>query len=902
MAGRVQADNPYGASMKPLSLARRAVLPLALVCGALGASAQRGAAQTAAPAPPPGLNSRAQIQAVRSERALKVDGRLDEPVWQQATFIREFVQREPREKQVATQRTEVAFVYTEDALYIGARLQSDSTVRALITRRDREDGGSDQLMVSLDTYLDRRTAYTFAVTAAGVRIDYYHPADFEFRREYTYDPVWEAETDVDSAGWTAEIRIPFTQLRFGQADQQVWGVNIARLTPARNEVAFWQLVGRNETGWASRMGELHGIQGIRPTRRAELLPYVASDTRVVSSVDERNPFAKKQTSGLRAGGDLKLGLGSNFTIDATFNPDFGQVEADPAEVNLSAFETFFAERRPFFLEGTQLLNARGNFYSRRIGARPLTPNATYSEPLDNTTILGAAKLTGRTAKGLSVAALTALTAHEKVETFDAATSRFGEAVVAPATGYAIAALQQEFGNVQRTSAAAYALITHVERDLEPGSFLANSLARRAHSGIVDYRVRWKGGQYDLSAFVAWSYLQGDSSAILAQQLSSRRYFQRPDADHVDVDPSKTSLFGTYLGINHSKLSGKHWLWDIDYFQEAPGFELNDAGRLGGTDDRGVISQLRYRETTPGKYLRSYEFSVLNLNEWNFGGDRQFSLISASSMVTLRNFWQGWLFAEGFTRGQSDNLTRGGPSMGTGQSMNIGLQVANRAGSRTRLRGNISRGFDEFDGGSLNASAGISLRPGTQWEVTFDPRFFTGTTSRQFITSVGNGRPETLGRRYVFSFVDRSEVAARIRVNYAVTPDLTLETYAEPFASAGRFYDFGELAAARSRDLITYGTRNTSISAPDSLGRRQVTDGSARFTLPNLDFNVRSFRSNMVLRWEWRPGSTLFAVWQQNRGQRDPIGRAVRPGDVFDSFSAPGDNFFALKLNYWLPLH
>lgn len=887
--------------MKRFIWAGRAVLGEMLVWIAVSVPAAAAAIQAPAPAAPRS-EARASVRAVRVDRAPKIDGRLDEAIWQQAVFLSDFVQREPREKEPATQKTEIAFVYTADALYIGARLQSDSAVRALVTRRDREEGGSDQLVVSLDTYLDRRTAYTFAVNAAGVRIDYYHPADFEGNRVYTYDPVWEADTEIEAGGWTAEIRIPFTQLRFSESAEQVWGVNIARITPSRNEVAYWQLVGRNETGWASRMGELHGITGIRPGRRVELLPYVASEARVVSGVDARNPFADKRTTALRAGGDVKIGLGSNFTIDATFNPDFGQVEADPAEVNLSAYETFFAERRPFFLEGTQLLSARGNFYSRRIGARPLTPNASYAETRDNTTILGAAKLTGRTPGGLSVAALAALTARERVRTFDAASTTFGQADVSPATGYAIAALQQEFGNVQKTSGVGYLLVTQVERAVEPGTFLGNALVQRAHSGIADYRLRWKGGQYDASAFIAWSYLQGDSSSILAQQLSSRRYWQRPDADHVAVDPSRTSLFGTYLGINHSKLSGKHWLWDIDYFQEAPGFELNDAGRLGGTDDRGGIAQLRYRETKPGQYLRAYELSAVTVNEWNFGGDRQFSLFETTGQLTLRNFWQLSASANLFTRAQSDNLTRGGPSMGTGRSMGGSVQVSNRAGSRTRWRVFLTGSRDEFGGYSASATTGLSLRPGTQWEVTFDPRVVKGTSSRQYITSVANGRPETFGRRYVFSYVDRSEVAARVRVNYAVTPALTIETYAEPFASAGRFYDFGELEAARSRNLIRYGEQGTSISQPDSLGRRRVSAGRSSFALPNLDFNIRSFRSNVVLRWEWRPGSTLFAVWQQNRSARETIGRPVAPGDVFDSLKAPGDNFFALKLNYWLPLH
>jgi hypothetical protein len=859
----------------------------------------------AAPASPAAeARNVAQITAVRATQSPKLDGRLDDAVWQNAQWTGDFVQREPQEGKPASERTEVAFFYDDDALYIGARMQSTDPggVRALVTRRDREES-SDQLLVSLDTYRDGRTAYSFAVTAAGVRIDYYHPADFESRREYSFDPVWQAETEINANGWTAEIRIPFTQLRFNESDEQNWGVNIARIIPARNEIAFWRLIGRNETGWASRMGQLAGIQGIRPSRRIELLPYVASDTRVQSEIDTNNPFAEKTTTSARVGGDLKIGLGPSLTLEATINPDFGQVEADPAEVNLTAYETFFAERRPFFLEGTQLLNSRGNFYSRRIGARPLSsvPGAAYVEPISNTTILGAAKLTGRLRSGLSIAALSAYTQEESARTFINDATGFSEAVVAPGTWYGAAVVQQEFGNPSKTSSNAYVLLTGVERSLDDGSFLRSMFVDRAYTGIADYRIRWKGGQYDASAFFAYSWLQGDSSAILNQQLSSRRYYQRPDAWHVEVDPRATTLGGSYLGINHSKMSGKHWLWDIDYYQEAPAFELNDVGRLGSSDGRGFSGNVRYRESTPKGLFRSYDIGLFHGVEWNFGGTPQFRMYELFTNTVLKNFWNASAWFNVSPPVMSHNLTRGGPLMGTALGYSTGLNLSNRAGSRTRYRASLSGSRDDFDSWGATATAGISFRPGTQWEVTIDPRVSRSANRRQYIATRSGGRPETFNNRYIFATVDRSELSARFRVNYAITPDLTLETYAEPFAASGRFFDFGELRAARSDQLLVYGTDGTTITTPDANGRRTVTAHGSSFTLNNQDFNARSFRSNLVLRWEWRPGSTLFLVWQQDRSARLPSGEHVRLGDVWDSLSQTGSNFFAIKLNYWLPI-
>ena len=842
----------------------------------------------------------AQVRAVAAQTPPRVDGRLDDEVWRRAPFITQFVQREPEEGAPARERTEVAFAYDEDALYIGARLHSEDTagVRALVTRRDREES-SEQLIISLDTYRDRRTAYTFAVTAGGVRIDYYHAADFESRRDYTFDPVWEARTVVDSAGWTAEIRIPFTQLRFNAAPEQTWGVNVVRRIPARNEEAYWVLVKRNETGWSSRMGELVGIEGIRPSRRIEVQPYVATETRLAPISDPADPFAERRESALRAGGDLKMGLGPSLTLEATFNPDFGQVEADPAEVNLTAFETFFAERRPFFLEGTQIFGGRGNFYSRRIGAPPpVTPPADYYDSPSNTTILGAAKLSGRLPSGLSVGGLAAVTDEEEARTFDATNGSFGRYTVAPRTAYAVATAQQEFGSNASTASL---MFTGVERDIDAASPLAPLLAQRAYTGIADTRIRWKGGQYDMSAYAGFSYVEGDSLAILGLQRSSRRYYQRPDADHVEVDRSRTSLGGRLMGINHSKLSGKHWLWDVDYFQESPGLELNDVGRLGSGDDHGLTWNLRYRETQPGARFRSYEIGTYHATEWNFGGVRNFSVQGAYFAQTWKNFWNSVLEVAYEPRSLHDQLTRGGPLMQTNATVIAAASLSGSPASRTRWSGLLRYAQDEADGWNAQLSGSLRMRPGARLEASLEPRLMRGVNPRQYVTTRGDGGPATFGGRYIFAAIDRSEVALRLRLNYALTPDLTLESYAEPFASSGDYDDFGELRAARSRELRFYGADGTTISAPDENGNRVVTDGGNSFTISNRDFNVRSLRSNVVLRWEWRRGSTAYLVWQQNRFSFDPAGDRVGPGGLFDAFDERGTHFLALKVAYWLPL-
>jgi hypothetical protein len=844
------------------------------------------------------LPAQAGVRAVRIDgNAPRVDGVLDDAVWLQAAPAAGFVQREPREGETATEQTEVRFAFDEEALYVGARMFSrdPSAIRALVARRDRATT-SEQILISLDTYRDRRTAYTFAVNAAGVRTDYYHPSDFETAIDLTYDVVWEAATAIDAQGWTAEVRIPLGQLRFDPARDE-WGVNLVRRVPARNEDSYWILVGRNETGWSSRMGALQGLAGLPSPRRIDLLPYVATEARLVTGIDSRNPFVHERDTGLRAGGDARMGIGANLTLNATFNPDFGQVEADPAEVNLTAFETIFPERRPFFLESATLFGGRGHFYSRRIGSQPPgVPGSTYFERLDNTTILGAGKLTGRLPSRLSLGVLSAVTAREEVATFDTIIGSRGRAIVAPLTGYGVASLQQEFG---RDASIFAVTLTAVERDLEPDSPLSAFLAERAITGLADTRIRWGGGQYDASAYIGFSHVQGDSLAIALQQLSSRRYWQRPDATHVRYDPSRRSISGTQMGINHSKLSGAHWLWDIDYWQESPGFELNDIGAIGTVDDRGLTAQLRYRENTPGKYLRNYLVGVAPGAEWAFDGTNTFQSHVLYGWATLRNFWfvQAELVHQPAV--QSDNLTRGGPLMEVPARSVFTAALSNSTGALTRWRAQVSAARDDADGWSVVSSGGVALRPGTRAELSIDPTWTRATASRQFMLSRGDGGAATFGGRYIFAYVDRSEIVARVRLNYAIKPDLTLETYIEPFASSGRFHDFGELRAARSGALRTYGTDGTTITRTAT--GYTITDGSTSFRLPDRDFNVRSLRSNLVLRWEWRPGSTAFLVWQQNRASSEEVGGRAGIFDIGDALTAAGNNYLAIKVSYWLPI-
>ncbi|HRP07720.1 MAG TPA: DUF5916 domain-containing protein [Gemmatimonadales bacterium] len=825
---------------------------------------------------------------------IHMDGRLDEPVWAAAQPAGDFVQRDPDEGKAASQQTEVRFVITPDALVIGARMRStDATrVRGMVGRRDNELP-SEELLISLDTRGDRVTAYTFAIAPGGTRRDIFHPSDNLGSQDASWDPVWQAATSIDDDGWSAEIRIPLTQLRFDAGDDRTWGLNLVRKIPAHNELAFWVLVPRNQNGWSSRMGRLTGLGALRAPARLEVTPYFAAEASRLGTVDAADPFAKRTDGAFRTGADLKLGLSSSLTLDATINPDFGQVEADPAEVNLTVFETFFSERRPFFVEGSNLFGGRNTFYSRRIGARPAGSAGTpYSEEAGNSTILGAAKVTGRTPSGISLGLLTAVTAEESVRTFDP-DAGFGQTVVAPLTGYAIATAQREIGRDRSTARAS---VTAVSRNLDPDSPLASLLAERAVTGLLDGRWRWAGGRYDVSAYLVGTLVEGSPEAMLAQQRSSRRYFQRPDADHLTLDPARTSLTGLTAGINHSKMAG-NWLWDVDLDYISPGAELNDLGFQNRADLRSLSGNFRYRGTVPGGWYQDWGIGVEGVGNWNTVGTRLLGSTSVFGGVTWKNFWFSEFEVIRHHDAFDDRVTRGGPLMGVPGAWHALLETWTRPGATTQVGAELSALRDDADGWDAELELSFRFRPGSRWLLSFAPAISREVNHRQYVATRPGGPEATMGSRYLFGRIDRREISAQFRASVALTPELTLEGYFEPFASSGQYTGFGELVAPGTLDLRRYGTEGSTIDRADETWT--VTDGNDSFTFDNPDFSIRSFRSNMVLRWEWRPGSTAYLVWQQNRfEERDP-GSRVGTGSLFETLGAPGDNVVALKVSYWL---
>ena len=840
--------------------------------------------------------------------APRVDGVLDDAVWSRAQVIGDFVQKIPSEGAQPSVITEVRLLYDDDALYVGAKLRREdpSAIRRSITRRDGESD-SEVFTVSLDPYLDRRTAYSFSISSGGVRGDWYLPQDSEDSgREAQYDPIWSARSRVDAEGWTAEMRIPFSQLRFNAGAQQRWGVQFTRQVSDKSERLQWVLIPVAAAGFASHFGYLEGIASIPAARRLELLPYVATDLTYQSNVNARNPFNERSVT--RAGGDLKMGLGPNLTLDATFNPDFGQVEADPAVVNLTAFETVFEERRPFFIEGNELLTGRGQsflgrptwFYSRRIGAAPRgSASGHFVKQPANTTIVSAAKLSGRLASGLSVAGLMAVTPREYAQTYDTLALTDGRTAVEPPSAFGVLRLQQDIGRQQSNVGTS---LTYVARSLDERGGLEQLLPANAVTGGFDWKLRYMQGMYEVTGWVGGSRVTGDAAAIARLQRSSAHYFQRPDQDHISYDANRTSLTGYSASVRLDKNAGRYTLGGIQLSTRSPEFDINDAGQMRSGDDIDFNADIQLRDTKPNQYVRFFQFGTSGVAGWNYGGIRQYTRFTQTGTATLHNFWRISGRGTLHLRSLSDDLTRGGPLMGTPQAYAVNATVASRANMPTVWNARTEYFDDELGGWRWDLSTGLTVRPSARWQASVDPAYTRAVDARQYVATRSGGSAATYGQRYIFSYIERSQLSARFRLNYALTPNFTIEAYAEPFAASGEYFDIGELSAARSRELRTYGAPGTGSTITRTETGYTVQDGAQSFTLPALDFQRLSMRSNLVLRWEWLPGSTAFLIWQQNRARFDDQARLIRPGDLWDATGADGDNFFVVKVSYWLGLN
>ena len=801
--------------------------------------------------------------------AVRLDGDLTESAWSLAEPITAFVQRDPNEGAPPTFPTEARVLYDDTAIYVAVKAfdPNPEEIKAFLTRRD-VNTSSDWIRVVIDSYHDKRTAYAFAVNPAGVKLDTYHFNDTN--EDSSWDAVWDVETRMDPDGWYAEFRIPYSQLRFSRGDGRL-GFAIGRVVARINELTTWPLLSKNASGYVSSFGELRGVAPPAATKRLELVPYTVAEV-ATAPAQHGNPFQTNPDPGGRAGLDLKYAVTPGLTLTATVNPDFGQVEADPAVVNLSAFETFFQERRPFFIEGSGnfSFNCRdcNLFYSRRIGRSPrgspvLADGEFVSRPAEST-ILGAGKLTGRVGQ-FSIGSLIAATQEEVAEI--ALGTALRKAVIEPQTLYSVSRAKREFAD---QSSFGFILTTTNRNMVDAVAFLPSTAV--TGGGDFDWRL---GRDWQLQGSWAGSHIAGSTVAIERLQRSSVHYFQRPDADHVEVDPHATAFLGHMGNIGFGKIAGERTRMNVSMGYQSPGFEPNDLGFVQRTDWIPQNSWLQIRWDTPGKYVRNVR---INFNQWaalNFDGDVLNNGLNFNGHWSFQNQWSTGFGINANFRTLDDRKTRGGPGVFNNPGWNSWQYLNTNDRQLVSLNWNSSFGQNPSGYWSFwNIEPSVTVRPASALSATLGVAFNRNDEDAQWVRNLTIDDKS----RYIFAHLDQTTTSLTTRVNYTITPDLSLQVYAQPFVSAGVYRDYKELVHPRAE-------RHVDRYAPFAY------EGDA-------NFNVLSFRTTNVLRWEYRPGSALFVVWQQGREGFAQRGDFSFRRDFGDVFSTPSTNAFLVKLAYW----
>ena len=899
---------------RPGSILLRAMILLAaLEAGAL--QAQR--------TPPPFDPSHATApvaRAVRLEGTLTMDGTLDEPAWQTAPAVTDFWQFEPDEGIYVSEPTEVRFLYDDDAIYVGAWLwDRDGVMPTRLSRRDVSTPDTELFAVHLDTHHDHRTSYNFRVNPSGSKNDRLESGGVGGGAggDPSFNPVWEVKTSMDGRAWYAEIRIPFSQMRFSRDDEQVWGLQLERKLRPVQENTLWAYTPKAEAQGQARYGHLVGIRGIRAGRKLEFLPYAGARAEYVAAPRSRavafdNPFRGTSEYFGYGGLDFKYKITSNLTMDATVNPDFGQVEVDPAVINLTAFETRFAERRPFFIEGAEIFEfgqpgGAQVLYSRRIGRAPrgTVPSAAiYSDNPTATTILGAGKLSGKTTSGWSLAALDAVTGRETALWLEADHVQ-REREVEPVSNYFAGRARREMRTGQTTLGF---LGTAVNRDLA-GSPLEPTLHRAAYSGGVDLSHEWSNRTWDLDVLFSPSWVSGSPAALIGTQRTSARYFQRPDADYVQVDSSATSLFGYGARASLNKQAGL-LRFEVLGNVLSPGYEVNDLGFQNLADRVSVEATLGYEQTRRGPLLRNWNLYGTPELAWNYGGDLIGAGMALRGQAQLPNFATVSGRVSASPRKSNARLTRGGPLTRDPAAWTGSLSF--NTDTRTRLTGRfgLDGSGDRPGAWQGTGSATFQYKTSETFDLSLGPALTRGFTTAQYVTTITDPTAtSTFGRRYVFADLAQTTVSVDTRVNVTLSPEMSFELFAQPFLASGDYRTLKELAAPRTFAFDHYGVERGTIAPADGFSRFSIDpDGAgpaAAFRVDNKDFNLRSLRANAVFRWEWRPGSTLYLVWQQMRSATadyaaDPggVGRFEFGRDARELFELDGDNILLIKASYW----
>lgn len=843
----------------------------------------------------------------KTETPPTIDGHLDKDIWNQVEWQGDFIQRSPNDGDAPSQQTAFKILYDDNNLYVFIKAYDlePEKISRLLSRRDEFKG--DFVEINIDSDLDHQTAFSFSAMASGVKGEEAVSQNGQ-NWDRSWNPIWYLKTSMDDEGWNAEFRIPFSQLRFGKKDNHIWGIQVMRCLFRKEERSYWQKVPQDAPGVVHLFGELHGISNIEPKRQFDIVPYTLAKLEKYKAEDG-NPFADGSNFSIAMGIDGKVGITNDLTLDFTINPDFGQVEADPSEVNLSAFESYFSEQRPFFIEGKSIYDYRPSngpvisdynsdnlFYSRRIGRRPhFYPDLNddeYADMPDATTILTAFKLSGKTKNGLSIGIMESITAQEKAKVNHFGAER--DVIVEPMTNYFVARLKQDINKGETTIGG---MITAVNRDLPNEDLLF--LPKAAYTGGVDFKHYWKDRKYYIGFNFDFSHIRGDSTAITNLQTSSARYYDRPDAGHLELEENRTSLTGTAAALKFGKNGDSKWSYETSVIYRSPGFEINDIGYMRNTD---VI----HHGTWVGYYIRKpfgiFENFYLNNNywlSWNFDGKLLTFGQNINFNTKLKNKWSfNYSITHNGDRYSVSELRGGSALNEPGRwSHNVNINSDHRKKLNFYYGFWLNRGRSNYTT-SDNHWAGFTYRPVNALSISVEAFLDNYKKELQYVgQDEMNGDP-----RYLFGSIDQKTIGFTLRLNYNISPDLTIQYYGSPFISSGKYSNFklvdnphanqyADRFTEFSGSQISYDNVNEIYSVDEDI------NGGSDYTFNQPNYNFAQFRSNLVIRWEYLPGSTVYFVWSQGRSKSTTNGEFDLSDNLNDLFEVHPRDIFLLKFSY-----
>nr|WP_298994483.1 DUF5916 domain-containing protein [uncultured Allomuricauda sp.] len=846
-------------------------------------------------------------KAIEQNQPPSIDGLLNDQVWNTVEWTGDYVELQPDENTPPSYQTKFKIVYDSKFLYIGVRCydaEPDKIVKRL-SRRDGFDG--DWVEFNIDSYHDKRTAFSFTVTAAGVKGDEF-VSNNGSNWDGSWNPIWYTKTNVDEEGWTAELKIPLSQLKFSGADDQVWGLQSTRRFFRAEERSLWQRKPIDQPGWVSEFGELHGLKNIEPQKQLEIQPYTVTSGETYEA-EEGNPFRDGNDNDVTVGLDAKIGITNDLTLDLTVNPDFGQVEADPSAIALDGFQIFFREQRPFFVENKNIFDFNvsqseaGNtfgfdnvFYSRRIGRSPQgSPDTSDNEFVDqpaNTPIIGAAKFSGKTKDGWAIGVLESVTARRYASIVNEEGDGRRE-MVEPLTNYFVGRLQKDF-NDRNSYIGGIFTATNRDNLTEQLDFLHRS----AYSGGVDFKHQWHNRDWYVEGNFILSHVQGSEEAIQNTQESITHLFQRVDASHLSVDPNRTSLTGSAGNLQIGKIGSGHWRFETGGTWRSPELELNDIGFQRQSDDIRHYTWVGYQTLKPDKTFRRVGINYNHWSAWDFNGNNNILRFNTNSW---QNWQNNWFSNFGFNYGprRYDNFAlRGGPRLK--RSPDISFWNSIRTDNRKKLRFNFfHRGQKAVDDSYrlYFIEAGLVYQPVNAIRVSAFPSLSINNDQLQFLENFDdvNGAP-----RYLNGEIQQRTLSMSFRFNYTINPNLTIQYWGQPFISRGRYSNFKHVTDATAQRFenrfLAYSDNEVTLEDGTYSVDENLT-GVTDFSFDDPDFSFVQFRSNLVIRWEYIPGSEIFLVWSQDISQDGDPSQGLLDGLSDNIFGQQPQNIFLLKATY-----